>query len=98
MKLVHKFIDQIDDELDGAKEYAERYIECRAKGNASRAAKYKEMAGDELRHAGYVYDFAVMDIGEIKKVYPMPIEVEEAWDKAMKHYAECVAMVKHMLT
>ena len=98
MKLVHKFIEQIDEELEGAKEYAERYIENRAKGNSNRASKYKEMAGDELRHAGYVYDFAVMDVADIKKVYPMPIEAEEAWTHAMKHYAECVAMVKHMLT
>ena len=98
MKLVHKFIEQINEELEGAKEYAERYIECRAKGNSTRAAKYKEMANDELRHAGYVYDFAVQDVTEVKRVYPMTFEADDAWDHAMKHYAECVAMVKHMIS
>lgn len=98
MKMVHKIIEHINEELEGAKEYAERYIECRAKGNSSRAAKYKEMANDELRHAGYIYDFAVQDVTDIKKVYPMPVEADDAWNHATKHYAECVAMVKHMLT
>jgi hypothetical protein len=51
MKMLEKFMDHISGELEGAMEYAEKYIENKAKGNTMRANVFKEMAGDELRHA-----------------------------------------------
>lgn len=45
------------------------------------ANRYKEMANDELKHAGYLHDKAVQDIEEISKVYKPTEEMEEKWGK-----------------
>jgi hypothetical protein len=91
-------IEHIEEELEGAKEYAEKYIDCKARGNTTRASKYSEMATDELKHAVYIKDFAVADIEDIKKVYKLSVEDEEKWEHAHKKFAECMAIVKHMLS
>lgn len=98
MKIIHKFIEHINDELDGAKEYAEKFIENKAKGNMARAARYKEISEDEMRHATYVKDMAVSDAEDILKVYTLPVETEEAWNHTLKHFAECMAMIRQMLS
>ena len=97
MKLIEKMIDAIEEELEGAKNYAEKYLENKARGNMQRATAFKEMASDELRHASHIYDFSVQDISHIKDVYTLPVEVEEKWDHARKHYTECVGWIKQML-
>lgn len=97
MKHIEKLIESIDDELDGAAEYAECYIKAKSRGHSSRASKYKSMAEDELTHAENIKDFAAADIEEIKRVYKLPEEVEEHWEKAHKHYTERMALIKYML-
>ena len=98
MKLIHKLIESFEEELEGAKEYAEKYIDSKARGNIVRAEKYSEMAKDELKHAGYMKEFAIKDYEEIKKVYPVPDETEEAFEHALKKSSECMATVKQMLS
>jgi hypothetical protein len=97
MKSIKKYVDHIEDEIEGAKEYAEKYVECKAKGNMTNANKYKEMANDELKHANYIHGFAVEEIEELKKVYTPPVDMQEKWDKAHKEYVEKVAWIKQML-
>ena len=41
MKSIKKFVDAIDDEIESAKEYAEEYVEHKAKGDMQTANKYK---------------------------------------------------------
>lgn len=96
--MIKKYVDTIAEEIEGAKEYAEKYVECKAKGNTARAQKYKEMATDELKHTTYIHDMAIQDIEELKKIYTPPVEMEEKWDKVHKEYVESVAWVKQMLT
>lgn len=98
MKFIKKLVDHLDEEIEGAKEYAEKYVECKAKGNMSRANKYKEMAQDELKHATYIHEMAVAEIEELRKIYTPPAEMLEKWEKAHKEYVEKVAWVKQMLT
>lgn len=98
MTKIKRLVDKIDEELDGAKEYAEDYISCKAKGNTSWAQKYKEMANDELRHAMNIHDKAVAEIEELNKVYTPPVEMQDAWDKSHKEYVEKTAWIKQMLT
>lgn len=98
MKSIKKYVDLIEEEIEGAKDYAEKYVECKAKGNTARAQKYKEMSTDELKHVTYIHDMAVQDIEELRKIYTPPVEMEEKWDKAHKEYVESVAWVKQMLT
>jgi hypothetical protein len=97
MKSIKKYVDHIEDEIEGAKEYAEKYVECKAKGNMTNANKYKEMANDELKHAMYIHEWAVAEIQEISKVYTPPVDMQEKWDKAHKEYVEKVAWIKQML-
>lgn len=70
---------------------------ARAKGHTERANKYKAMAMDELTHAATIRDFATQDIDEIKRVYDLPVEVEEKWKHAHRKFNECIASIKLML-
>ena len=98
MTKIKKYIEHIDDEICGAKEYAEKSLEYKAAGNNDRYAKYRQMASDELSHAMTVHDMAVQDIEALKAVYPdIPTEMMEEWEKSHKRYVEKVAWVKQML-
>lgn len=97
MKHIEKLIESIDDELDGAAEYAECYIKAKSRGHSMRASKYKSMAEDELAHATNIKDFAAADVEEIKRVYSLPEDVEEHWEKAHKRFTERMALIKYML-
>lgn len=97
MTKIKKLINHIDEELKGAKDYAEKYVECKTKGDTTWASKYKEMANDELKHAINLHDKAVQEIEEIKKVYTAPVEMEEKWEREHKEYVENVAWIRQML-
>lgn len=98
MRAIKKYVERIDEEIESAKEYAEKYVEYKAKGDMTRANHYKEMANDELKHSNYIHEWAVKEIEEISKVYTPPVEMQEAWDKAHKEYVEKVAWIKQMLS
>jgi hypothetical protein len=98
MKKIKDYVERIEEEIEDAKEYAERYVECKVKDNMSSANKYKEMASDELKHAMYLHEFAVNEINELSKVYTPPANMQEVWNKAHREYVEKVAWVKQMLS
>lgn len=98
MRSIKKYVDHISDEIEGAKEYAENYVECKAKGNMYKANKYRDMAQDELNHAMNIHEFAVKDIEELQKVYTPPTDMLEKWEHEHKKYVEQVALVKQMLS
>ena len=97
MKSIKKYVEAIDNELHDAKEYAEKYVECKAKDNVQAATRYKEMAHDELKHAEYEHEWAVKEIEQISKVFVAPVEMQEAWEKSHKEYVEKVAWIRQML-
>lgn len=98
MTKIKQYVDSIDEELCGAKEYAEKYIEFKAKGNSGWSNKYKEMATDELKHSTYIHDIAMQEIEELNKVFQPTVEMQEKWDKSHKEYVEKVAWIKQMLS
>lgn len=98
MRMIKHLVEQLDEEIEGARDYAEKYVEYKAKGNMQRANRYKEMANDELKHSMYIHEMAVKEIEEIKKVYTAPVEMQEKWDLSHKEYVEKVAWIKQMLT
>jgi hypothetical protein len=98
MRAIKKYVEAIDEEIEGAKEYAERYVECKAKGDMSKANRYKEMASDEIKHAMYIHEWAIAEIEEIKKVFVPPVDMLEKWEKSHKEYVEKVAWIKQMLS
>lgn len=97
MHYIDELIEKVEDEIEGAREYTEESIKARAKGHTERANKYKAMAMDELSHAATIRDFATQDIDEIKRVYDLPVEVEEQWKRAHRKFNECIASIKLML-
>ena len=97
MTKIKKLAEHIEEEICGAKDYAEKYVECKAKGDTAWANRYKEMANDELKHAGYLHDRAVKDIEEISKVFTLTEEMEEKWEKCHKKYVEQTAWIRQML-
>lgn len=98
MKILDHMIEDLEEEVDGAREYAEKYIECKAKGNTARATKYKEMAMDELKHAGYIREFAISDAESVKHVHTLTEEETSAWEHAHKKLNDEIAMVHHLLS
>lgn len=98
MTWIKKLADQIADELDSAKEYAEDYLTFKAKENSTWANRYKEMANDELKHADYLHDRAVAEIEELRKVYTPPQDMLDKWDSDHRKFIEKTAWVKQMLS
>ena len=98
MKKIQNLVDQIKEELEDAKNYAETYLDLKARGQTAWANKYKGMAEDEVRHSQIAHDHAVEEIGLLSKVYTPPAEMEEKWNMAHKEYVEKAAWVKQMLT
>lgn len=98
MTIIKKYVEAIESEISGAKEYAEKFVENKVRGDMQKASRYSEMANDELKHAMYEHEWAVKAVDEISKVYTPPEEMMEKWEKAHKIYVEEVANIKHMLS
>ena len=97
MRAIKIYVDAIEEEIADAKNYAEHYVERKAMGDAQAANRYKEMSNDELKHAGYLHEWAVREIEKIATVYTAPVEMQEKWEQAHKKYVEKTAMIKQML-
>ena len=104
MERIGKYVDHIKEELEGAKEYAECYVDYKVRSNNSSdpyskemTARYKEMANDELRHANYLHEEAMTEISKLEQVITPPEEMLERWKSAHNYYVEKTAWVKQML-
>lgn len=98
MRYIKHYVDQIEDEIASAENYAEKSVESKAKGNAQNAAKYKAMAEDELRHAMFFHELATKEIEELSKIYTPPVEMLDKWEHEHREYVEKVALIKQMLS
>ena len=96
MKRIKELVEQIDEELEGAMCYAEKYIESRADGS-NRAEVYRGMAADELGHAGHLHTYAVEEIEKLKKVYEAPTDMKVRWDESHRGYVEREARIRSMI-
>lgn len=99
MKVIKDLADKIKDEICDAKNYAEKYVYEKVSNNSSNANKYKEMANDELKHAGYLHEMVVSEINKVKASgIKYPTEMEERWKNVHDEYVDKAAWVKQMLT
>lgn len=98
MKMIAEYVDLIDEEIEGAKTYAEKYVEFKAKGDGTWANRWKEMANMEIQHAMWIHDYTVSEIEKLREIFVPPVEMQEKWDESHKNYVERVAWVKQMLT
>ena len=97
MTRIKNLIEQINDELCSAKDYAEEYLTFKAKNDTPWANRYKEMSTDELKHANYLHERAIGEITELRKVYTPPEEMLQKWESAHREYIEKAAWIKQML-
>lgn len=96
MKKIKELVDWIDDELEGAKCYAEKYVYHKAKGSRW-AGNFHQMADDELRHADMIHQLAIEEIEQLNTVFKAPAEMQDKWDESHKKYVEKAAWVRQML-
>ena len=97
MKKIADLIDCIDEEIEGAKHYAECYLDKKARNDSQWAQRFKEMSNDELKHATYIHDLAVEEIEILNRVFTPTEEMQKVWDESHKRYVEKVAWIKQML-
>lgn len=97
MTKIKKLADEIADELDSAKEYAENHLMYKAKGNDEWSKRFYSMAEDELRHSENLHDLAVEEINELKNVYTPPQEMLDKWESDHRKFIEKTAWIKQML-
>lgn len=98
MKLIKNYVEAVKEEIHSAKEYAEKYVEMKAKEDMTAVIRYREMANDKLKYANYEHEWAVNEIEKINKIFTAPVEMQEDWEKAHKEYVEKVAWIRHMLS
>ena len=97
MNKIKKYVDDIAEELDGAKHYIETALEYKAMNDSERYSTYKSMSLSEIDHANKLHQFAVQDIEKLKSVYPdIPQKMLDKWDHAHVEYVEKTAWIKQM--
>ena len=97
MTKIKKYVENMAEELDGAKKYIEKALEYKAVGNTDRYNGYKAMSLAESEHAMRLHDYAVQDIEKLKEVYPeIPTDMMDKWERAHREYVEKAAWIKQM--
>ena len=91
MKKIQDYVERIQEEIDDAREYAEKYHANH------RNERYRQMAEDELKHADYLHEMAVADIEKLKEEYTPPADMQKTWDLSHREYIEQAAWVRQML-
>ena len=97
MTKIKKYVEDIAEELDGAKEYIEKALDYKVAGDTNRYAKYKDMSVQELGHAMALHEMAAQDIQKLKAVYPdIPQDMMDKWEHSHKEFVEKTAWIKQM--
>lgn len=94
MKKIKRYICAIKDELEGAMEYAEKYI-CYKQTKPQWAKMYADMAAAELTHAHNLHTMGTEAMTELSWI---PEKDKECWEHCIAKMAEKEAMVKLMLS
>lgn len=97
MKRIAKLVKMIDDELEGASCYSEKYIEYKADGIMDIAEKYHKLAEDELEHSSVLHDIALDEIEKLNRVFTAPADMVEKWEKSHVDYVNRSAWIRQML-
>lgn len=97
MKKIKEYVEGIEDELESAKEYMEKALWYKAKGNSERYSRYKEMSLQESSHANNLHQFAMEDIEILEKAYPdIPQDMMDKWNHSHNEFVEKSAWIKQM--
>lgn len=98
MKKIKRFVHTIDDEIESAEHYAEKYIEHKAEGDTSTAEKYKLYAQQELTHAEFIHELASNYIAKVSKIITPPADMKAKWEESHECYIDKVKEIKSILS
>lgn len=94
MRFIEEMAERMDDELDGAEEYAVAAIHNKD-SHPALAKHYHDMAMDEMRHASYFSDAAMEYVKTHAADKP---ELKHVWDFVKRHADKEIAEIDKMLT
>lgn len=94
MERIRMYIDEVDDEIHSACDYAEKYIIFRTK-KPNWAKMYMEMAQEEMRHANNLYNIGQEFMDELSWVSD---DDKMKWGRLGARMADKLALAKMMLT
>lgn len=97
MTKIKMLSDELCEELEDAKKYAERYVEYKVRGQSDVASMYKKMANDELAHGTNLHGIIVNEIKAIEGTTTPPQWMLDKWSETHKWYVEKEAFVKQIL-
>lgn len=97
MRQIKELVEEIKEELDGAENYAIKFVEAKAREDALETERLREMTLDELKHASWIHNKAVQEIQKISQTYTPPPEMIEKWKHEHKEYVERAAHIRQML-
>lgn len=98
MTKIKKYVEHMEDELAGAKMYAEQYVDYKVKGDSQTASKMLDASKQEYNHAMLWHDIAAKEIDAMSKVITPPPEMMEKWEHEHKEYVKSAAEIKMMWT
>lgn len=93
MKMIDSFMKSINEEIDGAMDYADKYVELKAE-KPKWASAYHDMAANELTHAEHLLTMAKEHVSALGWISE---ETKDNWSKCQSKAAEKTAMIKMML-
>lgn len=94
MKKIDKMRCHLKDEVEGAKNYAEKYI-FYANSKPVWAETYARMAKQEVEHAKNLHKMYQESVEEMKWI---PEDALEEWEKCVNYMSETIALVEIMLS
>ena len=97
MRAIKQAINKIKDEVKGANEYAQEYLELKMSGSP-RTKAYYEMAQQELTHALTLHEFVVKDIEEIRKTYTPTQSMLDMWEHEHGKIIDKIAWIRQILS
>lgn len=97
MKAIKKLVDRIDEELQDAQAYAEKYVEEKVEGMNDWANNFRMMSEEELGHAMKMHEYTMNKIEKLKQVYTPTQDMLDKWETAHKDYVDRVAWIRQML-
>lgn len=97
MNKISAIIDDIDDELEGAQHYAEKYVEAKERGDHAMAERYRSMTQDELDHALFLHDHAEKEVEKLREKFVPTPEMQSKFDEAHNRYFRTFEWIKNTI-
>lgn len=97
MKAIKEIVEDIREELDGAKHYAEKAVKMHDTDREA-AAAYADMARQELSHVDRLHGLAVKLINTQKaNEVAVPVAMQAVWDWEHEHMIDTTMRIKALL-